>query len=131
MTAIQFEEAIKPAKITRVENPFLAIVTELRDGENKDRAISFTIDAPKGCEKDSEDAAVLKARRQLTDAGNTAGVTVRTTYKLVAKGKVQITFWTVEKIRRNPKDATADAVAPAKAAAKPAAAKKAAPARRK
>ena len=121
MAEIQFTEATKPDKISRVENPYTTAVNGLVGTE---RALAFTVDAPAGCVKGNEDPAVLRARRQLTEAGNAAGVTVRTLYKDAGKGKVQVTFWAVAKITRNPKDETpAPAVTPAKPAAKPAARK--------
>ena|SRR6185369_13220754 len=110
---IQFEDAIRPEKITRVVNPFTEVVASM---VGSDAAKAFTV----------PQADVAKSRRQLTEAAHAANVTVRTIFADPDnKGNVKITFWTVERITRKPKDDTLTSANVAKAVAKTAAARKA------
>jgi hypothetical protein len=111
---IQFEDAIRPEKVTRVVNPFTEVVASM---VGSDAAKAFTV----------PQADVSKSRRQLTEAAHAANVTVRTIFADPDKaGNVKITFWTVERITRKPKDE-----AEVKPAAKPAAPARKAATRRK
>jgi len=113
---IQFEDAIRPEKITRVINPFTEVVASMASVIGSDAAKAFTV----------PQADVAKSRRQLTEAAHAANVTVRTIFADPDnKGNVKITFWTVERITRKPKDDTLTTANVAKAVAKTAAARKA------
>ncbi len=127
MTMI-FEDVEEFGTTRNVEpNPYADVVGTLEAGSGKGKA--FTVDG--GTDKDDKGAYknvnIRKARRLLTDAGDTHGVTVRAKFTPVDDGaRTRVSFTTVAKIARKPKgtaDATVTADAPADAPAAPVAPK--------
>ena len=91
MSELTFTDEDAPATVRKTEpNPFLAAVASMEADSGKG----------KGFDTETTDKNLAKVRRQLTSAGEAAGVTVRWTTSLNDNGKTHVTFYAVSKISR-------------------------------
>lgn len=85
MTLTFSDAAIPTVTRTSEPNPFGALVAAL--AANRETAKTFTVPLSGKMAKGTEtDGAIGKVKRQLSDAGKAAGITVRSTYE-VSPGK--------------------------------------------
>jgi hypothetical protein len=101
--SLEFTPAAIPT-VTRTSepNPFGPLATAL--AADRKAALSFTLPlSGKPSKGTTVDAVIGKAKRQISEAGATAGITIRSTYALTAPGKgkddkgtVTFTAWAKE-----------------------------------
>jgi hypothetical protein len=109
MTDIAFDDVEEFGATRAVEpNPYEAVVKALTPDSGKGKAFVVDGNAAKDAKGQYTNVNIRKARRLLTDAGDAHGVTVRAKFaELEGGAKTRVTFTTIKKIVRKPKEESA------------------------